>query len=173
MIIYLIAVAEALVYLASIPLCVAVRVTTRGGARVGVGVGAFERRFAQRRARKASKPLSLPEGGKKGPGARLAWGVARRLRGAGVTLRGTLCLGDAAATALACGTLQALGAALGGGAARVTIDVRPRFDGMDVEARLQGMLRARTGQIILAAARCGVDSVNRRISQWTSIPSRA
>ncbi len=172
MLVYLIASIQFISYLLSVPLCVAFCLTTRGGLRVGVGVGAFERRFAMKRARKTRKPPKLPRGGG-GPGMGLALQTLRRLRGGGLTLRGSLCLGDAAATAVACGALRALGTALGARAGRVEIDVEPVFNDLAPRARLEGMIRARAGQIIAAAALSGIESINRRIAQWTDTPSKA
>ena len=173
MLIYIVAIIETFLYLGAVPVCAAFCLTWRGGVRLGVGVGAFERRFALKMARRKSRLLTLKPNERDKTGLRLTWQTLRRLRGAGITLRGTLCLGDAAATALACGTLNALGAALGAEAARVDIDVRPTFNAWEPEAALQGMIRARAGQIIIAAAKSGMDSIKRRFAQWKSIPSKA
>ena len=172
MLIYLVALLQSLLYFSAVPVCAAFCLTWRGGVRLGVGIGAFERRFALKMARKKSRLLTQTPNERDKTGFKLAWRTLRRLRGAGITLRGTLCLGDAAATALACGALDALGASFGAEAARVRIDVRPVFNAWEPEAALQGMIRARAGQIILAAAKGGMDSFKRRFAQWKDTPSK-
>ena len=79
----------------------------------------------------------------------------------------------AAATALACGALQALAAALSAQLGRASVDVVPDFGASAPEVALTGMLRLRAGQIIAAAARSGADNVSRRISKWTDTRSKA
>lgn len=195
MIVYLIAAAQALFYLASVPLHLAVCLRTRGGLRIGVGVSAFERRFALNAAlrRLARGPGRKPKPGKKPPVGRLAKAI-RRLKPQ-ITLRGRLNLGDAAATAMACGALRSLEAALWGvlpaqrdaipaqrgavpvqwgaapaqrGAApALRLRVAPEFQG-EPGVELQGMIRARAGKIIYAALRGGIDEANGRIAQWKS-----
>ena len=54
MIVYVIAAAQALGYLAAVPLYLALRLRVDDGVRLGVGVGAFERRFALKKA--AARP---------------------------------------------------------------------------------------------------------------------
>lgn len=171
MLIYIIAIADALIYLSAVPLCAAFCLTTAGGLRLGVGLGAFERRFALRRARRYRR-LRLKAKRRRGSLKRARYGL-RLLRGAGISLRGSLNLGDAAATALACGTLRALASGLGLPADRLEIDVTADFSASGPLAELQGMIRVRAGQIITAAARSGIDDIVRRIEKWTDIPSKA
>lgn len=166
MIVYLVAAAQALVYVAAVPLHLAFCLQTRGGLRFGAGVSAFERRFALRSARRrlARRKRRRPKSGKKPPFG-LLMKMLRRLRLEGFTLRGRLNLGDAAATALACGALRSLEAGLHGAVPGVRLRVTPDFSDVPC-AELQGMIRARTGQIIYAAARGGLDDANGRIAQW-------
>ena len=88
-------------------------------------------------------------------------------------LEGRLCLGDAASTALACGALEALAAALGAALGRVELNVAPDFQDSALRAELWGMIRVRSGQIIVAAAQSGIDKLNGRIAQWISTRSKA
>lgn len=169
MLILLVALAQSLFYLASVPVCAAFCLSARGGLRLGVGVSIFERRFALRRARRLD---TLDKKPKKRGDARI-WRLLRRLRGMGLGLRGRLGLGDAAATALACGALRGLTAALGGRARRVEIDIAPVFCDSEVVVELSGMIRASAGQIITAIASIGIDDINRRIGKWKGIPSKA
>lgn len=171
MAVYVAAALDALIYLGAVPLCAAFSLTTRGGLRLGVGFGAFGRRAALRRAVRAARAPGLRRGG--GGPSPAARRVLARLRVDAFALRGQLCLGDAAATALACGALEALAAALGTRAARVELSVAPIFDSDAPSARLQGMISARAGQIMIAAARGGLDEISGRIAQWKDTRSKA
>jgi len=150
---------ESLIYLAAVPVNGAFVLSTSNGVRFGVGVSAFGLRGAVRRARR------YRAGGKGGRGP--SWDVVRRLRGARIRIRGRLGLGDAAATALACGALRALGA---GGA---VVDVAPVFDGNGLCLELQGMIRLRSGQIIRAMAMSQLENIRRRIARWTNTRLKA
>lgn len=165
-----VAVLQSLVYLWAVPVCVAFRLSTRGDLRFGVGVSAFRRRAALRRAK--AKPLTLRRR-RRGKGERLLWRAIRRLRGADIRLRGRISLGDAAATATACGALRALAAALGSHAGRVEADIAPLFGENDLCVDLTGMIRLRSGQIMNAIAMSGIDSISRRIAKWTDTRLKA
>ena len=69
--------------------------------------------------------------------------------------------------------LRALSPSIGIRAARVTVDISPRFDGKGPAVAIAGMIEARAGQIILAAARSGMDYLSGRIAPWTDIRSKA
>jgi len=152
---------EALIYLLAVPLNAAFALSTEGGLRWGVGISAFDVRAALRRAR-LCRPVRRRRPGR--GGALDAW---RLLRGARIRLSGRLGLGDAAATALACGALRSLNGR------RVTVDVAPDFSSPAPCLELQGMIRLRTGQIMIAMAKRQIDSIRRRIDRWTDIPSKA
>lgn len=162
MLIYLVALAQSLVYLAAVPVCGAFCVSSRGGLHAGSGTAVFRGRNALRRARRAmarrakKRKTSVPD-------LKRVFNLVKRLKLAKIALRGTLALGDAAATALACGALTSLAASLRGKAEALEIRVTPDFSG---EARLeiQGMIRAQAGQIMLAAARSGIDEIRGRIA---------
>lgn len=163
MLVYLIAIVEVLFYMLSVPVNLAVRVQ---GLRAGTGVAAFDGHAARRRAGRALRAEG--ESGGRKPGFRAVWLVLRRVRFDRVELVGRVSLGDAAGTALLCGGLNGLGRSLAGRAERLRVDVRPVFsDELCLEFR--GMLRARTGQIMLAVLR----EMKGRINPWTSIRSRA
>ena len=85
---------------------VSLRLERKTLLRIGVGVSAFERRFALRRAETDGLPAKGRRRGRKV--GRLLWRSAKRLRGARIRLQGRLDLGDAAATATACGALRAV-----------------------------------------------------------------
>ena len=173
MLVYIVAIAQSLGYLLSVPVCGAFWLSAGDGLRFGTGLGAFQRRFALRRARRAGlRAKRRPKRRKKG-GPAWTLRTLARLRGAGLTLRGSLGLGDAAATAVTCGLVEALAAAVGSRAGRVEVDVAPLFDAPEPRAELQGMIRVRSGQIIGAAARGGIAELNRRIAKWTDIRSKA
>ena len=156
-----------------------------------MGFSAFERRFALNAALR--RLARGPKPGKRPPVGRLAKAL-RRLKPE-ITLRGRLNLGDAAATALACGALRSLEAAQRGAAPALwgvlsaqrgaasaqrgaapaqrgaapalRLRVVPEFQG-EPGVELQGMIRARAGKIIYAALRGGIDEANGRIAQWKS-----
>ena len=170
MLIYLIAAIEALAYLTSVPVSVAFCLDSRKG--LGIGAGAFRSGAALRRAKRHMSAQPKPPKGRKGGFAR-AVRLLKRLRLRSLSLRGEVTLGDAAATALACGALRALSPSIGIRAARVTVDISPRFDGKGPAVAIAGMIEARAGQIILAAARSGMDYLSGRIAPWTDIRSKA
>ena len=160
---------ELSIYLAAVPVCAAFSLSTEGGLRLGVGFSAFERRVALRRARRG-RPLRRP---RSRTGPKRFFKALKRLRGADIRLQGRLGLGDAAATATACGALAALAAALGGQLGRVRVDVAPLFDEAVPRIDLQGMIRVPSGQIISAIALNGANDIQRRIAQWTDIRLKA
>lgn len=165
--ILLTAILETLFYLLSVPLNAAFALSTADGVRWGVGVSAFELRPALRRAREY-RPVKR----RLKSGAKPSWQFIRRLRGARIRLRGRLGLGDAAATAVACGALRGLASALAARAGRVEVDVTPVFAG-EVCLELTGMIRLRAGQIMTAMALSQIENIHRRIARWTSIPLKA
>ena len=171
MIVYLVAAAQALYYLGAVPLCLAVCVQTRRGPRFAVGLSAFERRFALRSALRRIRSGQPGKRRRKGRSPSVwLYRMLRHLRADEIRLRGTVCLGDAAATAMVCGGLRGLESALAGAAPRVRLRVDPVFQGApDVD--IQGMIRVRTGQIIRAALRGALKTAKERIAQWTSAQS--
>ena len=161
MLVYIVAILEALAYLGAVPVCAAFCLSTEGGLRAGTGVGVFERRFALRKARRASRSPIVKKGKGRRGGLRRTLAVLRRLRGTSLILWGRLGLGDAAATAVACGALRALGPALAARTGQVDIAVVPVFDSAEPHVELQGMIQVRFGQIIAAGVRSGVDALLR------------
>lgn len=143
MIVYAVAVAQALFYILCMPVHVAVRCD---GLRFAVGLSLFDRRAARS---KAAENLSRHRPRRKRGGTN--WRVLARLRFRRVALSGAFALGDAALTALALGALNALVGALSGRADHVRLDVRPDFAANALNVELRGMLTLRAGQIIRAA----------------------
>lgn len=148
--IYLVAAMQSLLYLASVPVCVTFCVSGEGGLKAGAGAGAFNARRALKRARRAMMEDG-PRAKKPRVPVKALLRLVMRLRFERVSVKGRLGLSDAAATALACGGLTALGSALRARSGSVEVDVAPAFDGPRLE--LRGMARARIGQIIVAAAK--------------------
>lgn len=155
----IVALAQALYYLMSIPVCLAVRVD---GLRAGAGISLFERGAAGNRAARA---LAGSGQGGKGPDARRVLRVLRRLKIDRLELTGRVSLGDAAATALLCGGLNGLIRSLRGRVRRVKANVTPDFSAEGVAIELCGMLRARSGQIILATLQVWTEEA----FSWTGI----
>ncbi len=162
MLVCLVALVQAFIYLAAVPVCAAFCVSSHSGLRAGAGAGAFGGRGALRRARRSMAK-------RRGKRRRLTpdpvriLRLLRRLRLTGFTLRGTVALSDAAATALACGAIEALAAALRGRTEALQVRVTPDFSGRP-GLEIQGMIRVRAGQIILAAAQSGIDEIRGRIA---------
>lgn len=161
MLVYLVFLLEALVYLAAVPVCAAFCVSSERGLRAGAGIGLFQSRGALRRARR--EMLGGPRRRRRGD-YRQALGLARRLRLSRFCLRGQIGLGDAAATALVGGALAALlGAALRSRTDALEIRLAPDFSG-ELRVELRGMIRARAGQIMIAAAKGGIEEITGRIA---------
>lgn len=148
---YIVALAEALFYLWSVPVTLAVVMDSGTGLRLGAGVSAFVRHRARRRA---LSDLSAAHGGSGGPDRGAMLRVLRRVRFDRLELTGRASLGDAAATALLCGALNGLGCGLGHRAGVLRVAVRPDFSN-DFHLELRGMLTARAGKVIAAALTAG------------------
>ena len=184
MIVYWIAAAQALLYLGAVPmhaalyLCGAEDPAAGTGLRFGVGVSAFEGRFALRRAMKKAERSRLPRRrkkprAKKTAAIRLLWPMARRLKLRELSLQGWVSLGDAAATALVCGAAGALDSALRGVAPLARVRLTPDFASETPRLELRGIIAARSGQIMLAAARGGLHYAKERTAQWISTRLKA
>ena len=156
---------EALVYLWNVPLCLAFAVEWRDGPRTGAALVPFDARRARRRAARA---MGSPQRRKRHGRANLrsALRILRR-SAARIQVEGRLGLGDAAATALVCGGLKALGSALPG----LSVALEPDFGG-GMRLAAQGMITARAGNTILAVARSGAEEIVRRMQSWRSAPSK-
>ena len=75
-------------------------------------------------------------------------------------------MGDAAATALLCGGIDALLRTLP--VKRMRVDLRPDYTSDQIAIELDGMLRARSGQIIRAT----LEVVTEEAFSWTGIRLR-
>ncbi len=161
MLVYLVAVLESLAYLAAVPVCAVFCVSGENGLKAGAGIGAFRARGALRRARRAMAGERRVKR-RRGDWKR-ALALLRRLKLSRVSLRGRLGLGDAAATALLSGALTALAASLRGRTKRLDLRLSPDFSG-ETRVELRGMICARAGQIMLAAAKSGFNEITGRIA---------
>ena len=178
----LVTAAVALFYLGAVPLRLAfcLRLGANGG--FGVGVAAFEGRFAQRRA------ALLRGGGGKKPAflrdldplealkslLRAVRFLLKHLRVDAVELDGALGADDAALTALICGGLAALGHALRCATGReIRLNLRPDFSGGALHGELSGMISVRVGHIIFAALLGAFEYASGRLNQWISTPLKA
>jgi len=172
MIVFMVAVADALVYLGAVPICAAFYLDTTDGLRFGVGVSLFSGIGA---LRTASRPQRTRKKRRRqgGPDWPRLWRMLNSLRPDAILVQGELGLGDAALTATACGALTALAASLGLRANQSRIELTPLFDGGGVRVRLRGMIRVGAGQIIITALRGELTIAKGRITQWTSTLSKA
>ena len=163
MLVYIVAVLESVFYLLSVPVHLSL---TLDGWRVGAGAAAFDPVAALRRARRGLAPAG--GAGRDGPGFGRVWPVLRHLRFDSLELTGWVSLGDAAATAIACGGLNGLARCLRGRAGRLRVEVRPEF-AEQPRLELRGMACARTGQIMLAI----IQNRKGRIHPWKSTRLKA
>ncbi|MGX8705649.1 MAG: hypothetical protein ACSW8J_03625 [bacterium] len=148
MLVYFVAVIEMLFYLLAVPVRVMLRVK---GLRAETKVTLFD--------------ISLP---RKKRGSRKILHVIRNMRFDRIVLTGRVSLGDAAATALMCGSLEGLTRCLAGRVKYLRVEVHPVFSN-ELMFDIKGIIRARTGQIMWAALR----EMKGRIQPWTSIRLRA
>ena len=145
MLVIMVAVLEALFYLCSIPVKLAVKLD---GFKAGTQLSVFGTR--------------LKKGGGKGPDVTRVLKVLRRIRFERLEVRGRICMGDAAATALLCGGMTAALKCLP--ARRKRVNLTPDFTSDHITLHLNGMLRARSGQIILAMLKVWIEDNVIRIS---------
>ena len=99
--------------------------------------------------------VRLNRGKGKGPDAIQVLKVLRRVRFERLEARGRICLGDAAATALLCGGMTAALQCLPARHKRVRLT--PDFSSDQIALHFSGMLRARSGQIILAMLKVWIE----------------
>ena len=169
----LIALMQTLFYLAAVPLHLAVLIQGAPGPRLAAGLAPFSPAAAARRARRALKAPPKPKKARHSGGRAALRTLFKARKDAEILLTGQVALGDAAATALACGALNGLGAALRGALPRLRVDVRPDFSASDVRAVFRGMIRLRAGQIMLALFRAEWELVKGRFFPWKGNRSRA
>ena len=145
MIVFFVAILESVFYLCAIPVKLSVRLDDfRAGSQLSV--------FGAR----------LNSGKGKGPNAMRVIRIIRHIRFERLEARGRVCLGDAAATALLCGGMTAALNALP--ARSKAVRLTPDFRSDRVAVHLCGMLRARSGQIILAMLKIWTEAIVLEIS---------
>ncbi len=164
----LVTAAVTLFYLSAIPIHIALRLSADG---FGVGISAFEPRFARRHALQPRKSGgTLP----KSLSPRDILEIVKKLKIDSIVLRGVFGCDDAAVTALVCGGISSLAGALRGILGpNVRISVQPDFSANGMRAELTGMISIRAGHIMLAALHGAYQIGSRRFKQWTSIPLKA
>lgn len=168
--------AVALFYAGAIPLQIALCLRFNAGVSFGAGFALFVPQTALRHARRHLDWTPAPEGVDRSPFEKLRllrflWKYLRgHLHWEGLLLYGALGTGDAASTALLCGSLQALGRALG---PKVRVDLKPDFSAGVLRGELSGMISVRVGHIILAVILGFIKYSIGRLTPWNDIPSRA
>ena len=166
----LVTAAVTLFYLGAIPVCSVFH--WRSGERFRFGISVFESRFAHMRTHRPrpehhEKPKLHPADILQPAKYLLKHLVSARIDGSFGT-------GDAAATALICGGVRSIGHALRCATGRsVRLSLTPVFSADRLQAELSGMISLRAGHIMLAALLGVFEYASGRISQWTSIPSKA
>lgn len=174
--------AVTLFYLSAIPIHIALRLHIGANSFFGLGISAFEPRFALRQSLEKRRFDSRPPAFLKklnGPDAlKSGWRAFRyasdHIKIERIRLDGSFGSHDAALTALVCGGAAAVGCALGSGfRRRVRISLRPDFSTDSIRAELVGMISVRVGHIMLAALLGAFQYGSRRLKKWTSIPLKA
>ena len=147
-------------YAANLPFCLVVDLDTRREVPVRVGVGVFlpPKHLRSPGAMPATGRVMLPRGAM----MHSILGLLRRTRFRGDA---SLCLGDAAMTAVLSGALMAL--TLG------RVRVHPDFSTGPVSARFHGMVYVKSGHIMLAALHWAQEEISGRIDKWKRIRLRA
>jgi len=177
MIVYWVALIQTAIYLCAVPMHVAIYFRTSGGFKLSAGFSVFEMRFARKRAiERIDKAPDKTENRHKYSVPERAHFIVRtalhthRIR---LNIRGSFSTGDAAATALFYGSINALKHTLHPHFHQISIDIMPDFSSSRSYADLDGMISLRSGQIIRAALSGAVKNTTRRIKQWINTPSKA
>ena len=177
MIVYWVALIEALFYLCAIPLHIAVYFRSGDGLRFSAGLAVFEGEYARRRAfrrlSKEKRPFEDMISGFTPSRARLALDILPHPRVVSIRVNGSFSAGDAAVTAMLTGGIRALECAFRPLFADMVFRVTPDFNASRSYADLCGMISLRSGQIIYAALSGAVKNTNRRVTQWINIRSKA
>ncbi len=174
-------------YLVNVPVKVAFFLRAGTGAGFGVGISAFEGRFAlcqaERRLQKkhvASKKARRASGKTPADAQKIIQSVKLYAPAARLALRHTrlellsanarLSFSDAAHTALLTGSLRALLEIVGACfSAPTDARIEPDFSGASTYMEVRGIASIELGYIILAASK----ALNRRVSKWIDIRLKA
>lgn len=170
-----------LFYLGAIPLHIALRLRIGSEHFFGIGISAFEPRFALRMSLDKRrhgghtpaifKKLNMLDALQSG--LRALRYAAEHVLMERIWLDGCFGSSDAALTALVCGSASALGNALHCATGReVRFGLRPDFGDGPIRAELVGMISIRVGHIMLAALLGAFQYGSRRFKRWTDIPLR-
>ena len=166
-----------LIYFFCIPVVLAVRIRTTPTPGFGAGIALFEGRFALRQAekrinakKKRSSRIKIFSGMEKSSALRTLKYLLRHTKIENLSLRGSIGMDDAAATALICGGAEAVKAAMlpFDWAKRISLDLSPDFSGGRSEIEFTGMFSMRAGHIICTALRCAVYLAKGRTAKWKS-----
>lgn len=160
--------AWALVYLVNIPIKIAFYARLSGGIASGVGIAAFEARFARRRAHKSKvRPrgrglLNFEEGWSFKSSAIY---LIRRARLEAFEFEARL--NDAMATALAVGLARAVATAfMAHEDCRAHLRVKPDFESGERSLYVSGIASLYFGHIIIACYMAGKDYIRGRLAKW-------
>lgn len=167
-------------YLSAIPIHIALRLHVGTDSFFGFGVSAFEPRFALRQSLQKRSFKGRRTSFKKENLSDILKSVIRFLKYAvrhtrieRISLNGRFGSGDAALTAIVCGSAASVGCALRGvSCKRIRIHLNPDFSADTFRAELVGMISIRAGHIMLAALLGAYQYGSRRLKKWTSIPSK-
>jgi hypothetical protein len=173
--------AVTLFYLSAIPIHIALRLHIGPVSFFGFGISAFEPRFALKQSLQARSISRRKPSIKKEAITDVLKSAFRSLKYASdhtkierIRLDGSFGSGDAALTALVCGSTDAVGYALRGAAGKkVQISLAPDFSADSLRAELVGMISIRAGHIMFAALLGAIQYGSRRLKKWISTPLKA
>lgn len=182
MVLPMVTAAVTLFYLGAIPLHIVFRLRIGSKNFFGLGISAFEPRFALRQSLESRqlgghtsgifKKLNTPDAVRSG--LRTLRYAAKHIRMERICLDGRFGSHDAALTALVCGSATALGNALCCATGReIRFGLQPDFSDGSVRMELVGMISVRVGHIMLAALLGAFQYGSRRFKQWTDTPLKA
>ena len=166
----MVAAAVLLFYAAAIPVHITFRLQTDADVPFRFGISLFEPCRSFKPVQRREKRFRLP--GKLHPAdAFLSVKTAlKRLRIERIILNGSFGSGDAAATALICGSISAIGCMICKYAA---LRLTPDFSADRLRVDLTGMISLRAGHIMTAALFGAIQYGSRRFKAWTGIPLKA
>ena len=164
------AVALTLFYIAAIPVHIVFRLQTDSEKPFRIGITLFDPRFAFSHPRRKRRNFRRPNAFHPFDALTAAKTVLRHMKFDQIRLDGEFGSGDAALTALICGSIFAIGSMLSG---RTSLRLNPDFSADHLRIDLTGMISMRFGHIMTAALLSAFQYGLRRFKAWTNIPSKA
>ena len=166
----MVAAAVLLFYAAAIPVHIAFRLQTDADVPFRFGISLFVPRRPLKSVRQNKKRFRFPIKLHPADAFFAAKTALRQLKIDRITLSGEFGSGDAAATALICGSISAIGCMI---CKRAALRLTPDFSADRLRVDLTGMISLRAGHIMTAALLGAFQYGLRRFKAWTGIPLKA